>query len=416
MTESTETPWYREVSASQWRTFLTTFTAWTLDAFDFTILTFVLIDIQQSFSVNRALAGALGTVTLLLRTFGGITAGTLADRYGRKGPILFSIAWYTAFAFLSGLSTSYVMLFAFRGLFGIGMGGMWAAGMPLALEQWPAKHRGIASGILQGGYSTGFLLSSLVYQLGYPLVSDRPDWAWRLMLWAGVIPGTLIFFAMRRVPESPVWLEKQRALAAAGTRSRLSLGRLFDADLRWVTLHTSLLMGGFTLMYQSTTFWYPTLLTQLKQQPLAFLLLLNAGGLIGSVTLGALSERWGGRRGAATLGVVLGLASAPLFLFSGSTFGLLAGAWLIGFMASGAWGIVPGYLSERFPTDARGVGTGFSYHVGVGIGALGPYLIGALQDGGMDLRVAMLWCIASAGAGVLVLLWMGPETRGRQLD
>lgn len=416
MTDRAEAPWYRQVSASQWKTFLTTFTAWTLDAFDFTILTFVLIDIQQSFSVNRALAGALGTVTLLFRTVGGIGAGTLADRYGRKGPILFSIAWYTVFAFLSGLSTSYVMLFAFRGLFGIGMGGMWAAGMPLALEQWPAKFRGIASGILQGGYSTGFLLSSLVYQLGYPLISDRPEWAWRLMLWAGVIPGMVIFFAMRRVPESPVWLEKQRELAASGARPRLSIGRLFDADLRWVTLHTSVLMGGFTLMYQSTTFWYPTLLTQLQQQPLAFLLLLNAGGLIGSVALGALSERWGGRRGAATLGVVLGLASAPLFLFSSSTFGLLAGAWLIGFMASGAWGIVPGYLSERFPTDARGVGTGFSYHVGVGIGALGPYLIGALQDGGMDLRTAMLWCIASAGVAVLVLLWLGPETRGKPLD
>src|SRR5512134_627983 len=193
MTDRTEAPWYRQVSASEWKTFLTTFTAWTLDAFDFTILTFVLIDIQESFSVNRALAGLLGTVTLLFRTVGGIGAGTLADRYGRKGPILFSIAWYTIFAFLSGLSTTYVMLFAFRGLFGIGMGGMWAAGMPLALEQWPAKFRGIASGILQGGYSTGFLLSSLVYQLGYPLIDDRPEWAWRLMLWAGVLPGIVIF-------------------------------------------------------------------------------------------------------------------------------------------------------------------------------------------------------------------------------
>ncbi len=416
MTPAADAPWYRQVTRQQWKTFLTTFTAWTLDAFDFTILTFVLIDIQQSFSVNRALAGALGTVTLLFRMLGGIGAGTAADRWGRKGPILFSIAWYTVFAFLSGLSTTYVMLFAFRGLFGIGMGGMWAAGMPLALEQWPAKFRGIASGILQGGYSAGFLLSSLVYQLGYPFISDRPEYAWRLMLWAGVIPGLLIFLAMRRVPESPVWLDKQRELAASGARPRLSLARLFDADLRWVTLHTSLLMGAFVFTYQSTTFWYPTLLTQLKQQPLAFLLLLNAGGLIGSIAFGWLSERWGGRRGAATLGFVLGLASAPVYLFSSSTAGLLLGAWLIGFMASGAWGIVPGYLSERFPTEARGVGTGFSYHVGVGIGAIGPYLIGALQDGGLDLRSAMLRCIIGAGLAVLVLLWLGPETRGRELS
>lgn len=406
-------PWYKEVSRQEWKTFLTTFAAWTLDAFDFTILTFVLIDIQQSFEVNRALAGLLGTVTLMFRVFGGIGAGTFADRYGRKGPILFSIAWYTTFAFLSGLSTSYVMLFAFRGLFGLGMGGMWAAGMPLALEQWPARHRGIASGILQGGYSLGFLLSSLVYQLGYPLISDRPEWAWRIMVWAGVLPAIVVFGLMLRVPESPVWLERRRLLG--GAANRVSLSRLFDPGLRWVTLHTSLLMGGFITIYHSTTFWYPTLLTQLNQKPLVFLLLLNAGGMIGSVVLGTLSEKWGGRRGAATLGVLLGLCAAPLFLFSASAWALMLGAWLIGFFASGAWGIVPGYLSERFPTEARGVGTGFSYHVGVGLGAYTPYLIGALQDGGTDLRTAMLWCIVAGSVIVVVLLWMGPETRGRSL-
>jgi SHS family lactate transporter-like MFS transporter len=408
-------PWYREVSASQWKVFLTTFAAWTLDAFDFTILTFVLIDIQNSFSVNKALAGLLGTVTLLFRVVGGIGAGTLADRYGRKGPILFSIAWYTLFAFLSGMSTSYVMLFALRGLFGVGMGGMWAAGMPLALEQWPARSRGIASGILQGGYSTGFLLSSLVYQLGYPFVRDRPEWAWRIMLWSGVIPSIVIFFLMTRVPESEVWKEQVRRAREQGKPIRVSIARLFDRDLVWVTLHTSLLMGAFIAMYQSTTFWYPTLLATLKQAPLAFLLLLNAGGAIGSIAFGALSERWGGRRGAATLGIAAGILSAPLFVWSSSGWGLLAGAWLIGFCASGAWGVVPGYLSERFPTEARGVGTGFAYHVGAGLGAGAPFLIGRMQDAGTDLRSAMLTMIVAGGVAIIVLLWLGPETRGRSL-
>ena len=407
-------PWYREVSRQQWKTFLTTFAAWTLDAFDFTIITFVLTDIRRSFEINLALAGALATVTLLFRMVGGIGAGTYADRYGRKGPILFSIAWYTVFAFLSGLSTSYVMLFAFRGLFGIGMGGMWAAGMPLALEQWPAKHRGIASGILQGGYSTGFLLSSLVYQLGYPLINDDPDRAWRMMLWAGVLPAIAIFFLMTRVSESPLWQEQQRL--RAGKLQRLSLARLFDPDLRWVTIHTSFLMGAFVWMYQSTTIWYPTLLGNLKQQPLAFLLLLNAGGAIGSIAFGALSEKWGGRRGAATLGMVAGVLSAPVYLFSETSGGLMLGAWLIGFCASGAWGIVPGYLSERFPTEARGVGTGFSYHVGVGIGAFAPYLIGVMTDAGTALQTAMFWCVIGGGIGVITLLWLGPETQGRELE
>jgi MFS family permease len=109
------------------------------------------------------------------------------------------------------------------------------------------------------------------------------------------------------------------------------------------------------------------------------------------------------------------MASAPMYLFSSTSAGLMLGAWLIGFLASGAWGIVPGYLSERFPTEARGVGTGFSYHVGVGIGAFAPILIGALTDGGTDLRTAMMWCILAGGLGIVTFLWLGPETKGRSL-
>ena len=247
------------------------------------------------------------------------------------------------------------MLFAFRGLFGLGMGGMWAAGMPLALEQWPAKHRGIASGLLQGGYSVGFLLSSLVYQLGYPLISDRPEWAWRFMVWAGVLPAIVVFGLMLRVSESPVWLERRRL--RGGSRG-VSLARLFDPDLRWVTLHTSLLMGGFVWIYHSTTFWYPTLLTQLNQKPLSFLLLLNAGGVIGSVVLGTLSEKWGGRRGAATLGVVLGSCRRRCSC-SRRAVGLMLGAWLIGFFASGAWGIVPATCRSAFQPRRAGSAPAF---------------------------------------------------------
>jgi MFS transporter, SHS family, lactate transporter len=221
---------------------------------------------------------------------------------------------------------------------------------------------------------------------------------------------------MWTVPESPIWLEQQRKLAAEGGRRRLSLVRLFDRDLIWVTLHTSLLMGAFVSVYQSTTFWYPTLLATMKLQPLSFLLLLNAGGLLGSVALGAMSEKWGGRRGSATLGMVIGVGAVPLYLFAESSALLLLGAWLIGFFAAGAWGMVPGYLSERFPTEARGVGTGFAYHAGVGIGSYAPYLIGRLQDGGTDLRVAMAYCIVTAGVVCVTLLWLGPETRGRTLD
>ena len=158
MVTSPPLPWYRQVTGEQWKAFFATFLGWLLDGFDFTIMTFILIDIQDSFTVDRALAGALGTVTLLFRLVGGFGAGVAADRWGRKLPLMLSILWFSIFAFLSGFSTSYAMLFTFRALFGIGMGGEWAAGMPLALEHWPTRYRGIASGLLKGGWYWGYIL------------------------------------------------------------------------------------------------------------------------------------------------------------------------------------------------------------------------------------------------------------------
>ena len=154
----------------------------------------------------------------------------------------------------------------------------------------------------------------------------------------------------------------------------------------------------------------------MKLQPLRYLVALNAGGLIGSMLLGLLSDTRLGRRGAPTLGMIVGLAASPIYLLSDDPNLLVLGALLIGLGCSGAWGIVPGYLSERFPTEVRAAGTGFAYHVGAGLGAFTPYLIGGLRDGGMLLPHAMLWCIGAGGVLVLVMLWLGPETRGRELE
>jgi len=407
-------PW-REVTPDQWRAFLAAYLGWMLDGFDFTILTFLLVDIQRSFTVSSALAGALGTVALMFRVVGGIGAGTAADRWGRKGPLMFSIVWYSVFAFLGGFSTSYGMLFACRALFGIGMGGVWASGMPLAIEHWPPQLRGIASGLLQGGYAMGFILSSVVYQFGYPLVSEQSELAWRVMLWIGILPAGLALWIMWRVKESPVWLERQRHLRGARTPDSLSLARLFKRDLLPTTLHTSLLMAALLFLYNSISYWYPTLLGQMQRQTVPFLVLFNLGAIVGAIACGRLSETSLGRRGAAGLATLIGVGAIPLFLFSASTPLLLAGAASMGFFGTGNFGVVPGYLSERFPTAARATGAGFAYQVGAALASFGPFLIGSLQDRGMGLAVAMASCIGVGGMLVIVLLWLGPETRGRPL-
>lgn len=407
-------PWYREVTRTQWNAFIATFLGWVLDGFDATILTFLVVDLQHSFNVTKAAVGALGTIMLLFRVIGGIGAGTAADRWGRKGPLMFSILWYSLFAFASGFSPTYGVLLFCRALFGIGMGGVWAAGMPLTLEHWPAHLRGIASGMLQGGYSTGFILSSIVYQTVYPMFTDRPDFAWRVMLWLGILPSFLVLWIMSAVKESPVWLARQQHLTDRREAQGVSLGHLFTRDLIGVTLQTSFLMGAFIFSYHSITFWYPTLLQTRHLPTLVFMLLLNIGGVTGSVAAGRLSETALGRRGSATLMMALGVASVPLYLFTSSTWLMYAGALSIGFFAAGAWGMVPSYLTERFPTQARAAGAGLAYHVGAGLGAFTPQLIGAMQDRGIALPSAMAGCIVVAGVLVIALIWMGPETRGRQ--
>jgi SHS family lactate transporter-like MFS transporter len=406
--------WYREVTRDQWTAFTGSYLAWVLDGFDYTILTFLLVDVQRSFDVNATLAGLLGQITLMFRLVGGIGAGTAADRHGRKGPLMFSILWYSAFACLSGFSTSYGMLFTCRALFGIGMGGVWAAGMPLTLEHWPAHLRGRASGMMQSGYSLGFLLSALVFQFGYPLVSHRPDLGWRAMLWIGVLPALLVLFIMNNVKESPVWLARQRHLRDRRERDPLSLGRLFSPSVLATTIHTSIMMGAFLFMYHSITYWYPTMLVRMGRPALPFLLAFNGGAILGAVAIGRLSETALGRRGAAILATLIGVATVPTYVFTSNTMLLGIGALAMGFFGAGNFGVVPAYLTERFPTVARAAGAGFAYHAGAGLGSFTPTLVGHLQDRGLPLPTAIAVCIAASGVILTVLIASGPETRGTE--
>ena len=427
MSES-HTPWFRQVNGEQWRAFLATFFGWLLDGFDFTIMTFILIDIQNSFTVDAALAGALGTVTLMFRLVGGLGAGVMADRWGRKLPLMLSILWFSLFAFLSGFSTSYAMLFVFRALFGIGMGGEWAAGMPLALEHWPTRLRGLASGLLQGGWYWGYILSALTFSYVYPYFAAMPDpfsdsagstLGWRVMFWTGVIPALLVLWIRTGVRESPVWLERQRHLKDTGQRAlgdRVSLIRLFQPDLLWVTIQSSLLISAFMFSYYSISFWYPTFLRELELDPLRYVVAFNASAIVGIALWGRASEGVLGRRGAVTLAALGGVVSVLLFLTTSSTELLLVGALAMGATGGGIWGMAPAYLTERFPTAVRGVGPGLSYHVGAAVGSVTPLVLGRLQDGGMTIGGAMTLSIVGSGLLVAAMIWMGPETRGKHFS
>jgi len=407
---------FRSLTSQQKRAFWAAFLGWMLDGFDFTILTFVLSDIQRSFTVDNALAGALGTVTLMFRLVGGAAAGTAADRWGRKLPLMLSIVWFSLFTVLSGFSTSYAVLFACRALFGIGMGGEWAAGMPLALEHLPDRLRGAAAGILQGAWGWGYMLSALVFQTLYPVLRGEMDEAWRAMFWIGAIPAILVLWIRSKVTESPVWLAMREQQATAGSTARISLARIFKRDLIGTTIHCSLLATCFMVSYYSVTYWYARFLQLREVNTFPFIITLGVGGIIGSAFWGGVSQGRLGRRGAVTCAATLGVMASPLYLLSADTSVLLIGALLVGFGAQGMWGAFPSYITERFPNDVRGAGAGFCYHAGALLGSFTSYAIGHLVDTGWTLAAAMTMSIAVSGTAVALMIWLGPETRDRRFQ
>jgi SHS family lactate transporter-like MFS transporter len=292
-----------------------------------------------------------------MRLVGGSIAGTAADRWGRKLPLMLSVLWFSLFAFLSGFSTSYAMLFALRALFGLGMGGEWAAGMPLVFEHWPTRLRGLVSGLMLGGWYWGYLLAAATFQFLYPMLSDQPALAWRAMFWVAIVPALFTLWIRKNVAESPVWLEQQRqrreraAQGLAAREPRVSLVRLFQPDLLWTTIQTTVVIGSFMCLYYSVIFWYPTFLRESGREVLPYLVAFNVGAIIGTATWGRLSETALGRRGAVTITIVLGIASLPFGLFAQQTSTLLIGAAMLGFFGMGVWGMAPAYTAERFPTE-----------------------------------------------------------------
>jgi SHS family lactate transporter-like MFS transporter len=369
--------------------------------------------------VSSFLAGSLGTVTLLMRLVGGTAAGAIADRWGRKLPLMLSVLWFSLFAFLSGFSTSYAMLFVLRALFGIGMGGEWAAGMPLVFEHWPTKLRGLISGIMLGGWYWGYLLASITYEFVYPLF-DGTTIGWRVMFWVAIIPALLTFWIRSSVKESPIWLERRRRLDQARAEGRdadapkISVLRIFQPDLIWTTVHTTLVIGSFMCVYYSINFWYPTFLIGTGRSTLPYLVAFNLAAICGTATWGRLSETRLGRRGAVTITIVVGMAALPLYLNPDSSMALGVGAILMGGFGMGIWGMAPAYTTERFPTAVRGVGPGFCYHAAAAIGALMPGALGWLEDSGMALPQAMMTAMLVSGILAAILIWLGPETRGRE--
>ena len=203
----------RSLSGSQWKTFIAAFLGWALDAFDFFLVTFVTLRIAKDFNVGLTAVLFTVTLTLIMRPVGALIFGILADRFGRRTPLMISVLSYSILELLTAFSPNFYVFLLLRGLFGIAMGGEWGLGASLAMESLPTESRGLFSGILQQGYAFGYLLAAVVYGILFTLF---PDMSWRVLFVIGVLPALLVLFIRMGVHESPVWEHKQAIRSQTG--------------------------------------------------------------------------------------------------------------------------------------------------------------------------------------------------------
>ncbi|HWM88649.1 MAG TPA: MFS transporter [Kofleriaceae bacterium] len=391
LTRATEVPWWKEPTRRQWFAFLAAWSGWVLDAFDFTIFFLVMKEIGDEFGVSTLATTGSITLTLIARLAGGFAAGSLADRYGRRLPLMLSIVGFSLCDGLVALAPSFAFVLVMRTLFGFFMGAEWTAGTTLAMESWPARSRGIASGILQGSWAVGYLLAAPVY--GWVV----PVWGWRGLFVVAALPALLILPIRFLVRESPEWQRSPREHAPRVPFRQLIAIPGWASTVMWSTV---IMACGFGVYYGLAAL-YPTLLkTELgaadSVAPLTALF--NVGMLVGAVITGWLA----GKRGPIPAIAIPALLMIPFLpLYVGAVPELLPlGAFLAGAVGVGFCGVTPLLLTSLFAPEVRARSVGLVYHLGAIPAAFAATGIAMLsQATGMTLAVTI-----AVTAGALELL------------
>lgn len=373
---------------------------WTLDAFDFFLMVFVIKDVAAEFGVEREAVALAITLTLALRAVGAFIFGRLADRFGRRPILMLDVALYSVLGFATAFAPNLTAFLIIRALFGVAMGGEWGIGASLTMETVRPESRGLVSGLLQSGYPTGYLLASIVYGLFYAAIG------WRGLFMVSLVPALLILYIRRNVPESPGW-----------KREHVTTGTVLNVLRRdWkLAIYAILLMTAFNFFSHGTQDLYPTFLqVQHKfdhQTVSAIAITYNIGAMLGGLTFGFISQSLGRRR-TIILSALLALPMTYLWAFSETAVMLAVGAFFVQYFVQGAWGVIPAHLNELSPPDARGTFPGTVYQLGNFIASSNAVLQArmAADDGG-NYSMALASVAVAAAFAIAFLALIGPEAR-----
>jgi SHS family lactate transporter-like MFS transporter len=378
------------------------FLGWTLDAFDFFVVVFLFGKLSQAFGVSKEQIVTTTFATLAMRPLGALLFGLLADRYGRRIPLMANVIYFSVIELACGFAPNFTVFLILRALFGIGMGGEWGVGASLAMEAAPTKWRGVLSGILQSGYSIGYLLAAVAARFLLPV------WGWRPMFWIGALPALLALYIRTKVPESEAWRQHRAATTAEVLRSVGSQWKRF--------LYLVVLMTFMMFLSHGTQDLYPDFLQEFHhlsaKASANIAMIYNVGAVCGAVLFGFLSQSAGRRKGMLAA-LALSLVTIPLWAFSGSVAMLVVGAFVMQMGVQGAWGVIPVHLNEMSTDTARGLMPGLAYQLGILLASPTNKVQFALHH-----RFGYQWALAGFEIVTILsltfLLLGGSEAHGRE--
>jgi MFS transporter, SHS family, lactate transporter len=377
------------------------FLGWTLDAFDFFVIVFLYDTLAHQFGVPKKDIVLTTAATLALRPVGALLFGLLSDRYGRRIPLIANVLYFSLIEVLCGFAPNYKVFFILRALFGIGMGGEWGVGASLAMEAAPKRWRGILSGILQSGYSTGYLLASIAARFVLPTLG------WRWMFWLGAIPALLALYIRAKVPESEAWAQHR-------VGSMVQLLRVVASHWKRFA-YLVILMTFMMFLSHGTQDLYPDFLKEvhkLSQSRVANIAILyNCAAITGAVLFGAFSQKAGRRMGMlAALGLCL--LVIPLWSFGSGVLAFLIAPMILQMGVQGAWGVIPVHLNELAADSARGLMPGLTYQLGILLASPTNSIQYALRG-----RFGYGWALAGFETvtilALALLVWCGAEAHGK---
>lgn len=393
----------RSLTPKQRSAVTASYLGWTLDAFDFFIMVFVLKDIATEFNTQvSAIAEGL-FITLALRPVGALIFGLAADRFGRRPTLMVDVLFYSVIEFASGFAPSLTALLILRGLYGIAMGGEWGVGASLTMETIPPRTRGVISGLLQAGYPSGYLLAAIANNFLLDHIG------WRGMFMVGALPALLVLYIRRQVDESPAFTDRQHVVEKIQIRPLLQ--RHFG-----LLIYAVLLMTDFNSFSHGTQDLYPTFLkVQQKfdtQTISSIAIVYNIGAILGGLGFGALSQHIG-RRKTIVIAALLALPVIPLWAFSSTPVLLAIGAFFMQVAVQGAWGVIPVHLNELSPEEIRGTFPGVVYQLGNLLASKNSVLQSQFAEAhNNDYGSIMAWTIGFVAIAIAVLTIIGPEAHG----